>query len=667
MSVAPESSRPRWRDWRPQWPTGLGFGLRTAGASLLALYIAFLTSMHEPQWAAMTVFIVAQGDRGMSLAKGRNRIAGTLVGAAMAVLLIAMFAQAPELFVIALASWLALCTGIASLLPGFRSYGAVLAGYTATIIAVAASAHPASVFDIAVARSTEIILGIVVEGVVAAVFASDQPLRQLQPKLETYVRQSSALCAGLLRGDAAQADIQRFFAASLQLDDLVQYAAAASQEVASSLGRVRRLTGRTLSQMVAAQSCHDGNMIGRPKRNPLLVLERLLEARAQGQLPRPQQLHALQHHLQQRLQRLIDSPRADSVLERILLLERGLTILRDFQSIQYEHDAFAQARPAGKGRALGRHRDYRLAANNALRVFLAFSLASVFWLYSAWSIGAGVVSIVGVVCAIYATRPNPVVGSLGFLKGASLAALAALLVDITLMPGVDDFTGLVLVFAPVLTLAGMAMRRPATAAIGSSFSIFFIEQVGPVNGGNHSVVELFNGSAGLLLGIAIGAVVFSVFLPDDFHARLQRLRAAVARDIANIARRPRPKRRMQWYGRMADRLRLQFGAPAGAEAEVSQGLGAMLGALTLGACALELAGLEDGSNAAARTRAVLRRLQQLDMPGLQRRALALSQRCAQQARRERGASLSRQWRRATLLRDMALAVRLHGAGMQLHG
>jgi hypothetical protein len=74
------------------------FALRTAIASLLALFIAYFLELEGPYWAATTVLIVAQPMRGMVIAKSVNRVVGTLIGTAVAVALIAAFGQTPELF-----------------------------------------------------------------------------------------------------------------------------------------------------------------------------------------------------------------------------------------------------------------------------------------------------------------------------------------------------------------------------------------------------------------------------------------------------------------------------------------------------------------------------------------------------------------------------------------
>src|SRR5690554_7259116 len=58
----------------------MGFGLRTALASCLALVVAWLMGLEHPQWAAMTVWAVSQPVRGMLLEKSLFRALGTLLG-----------------------------------------------------------------------------------------------------------------------------------------------------------------------------------------------------------------------------------------------------------------------------------------------------------------------------------------------------------------------------------------------------------------------------------------------------------------------------------------------------------------------------------------------------------------------------------------------------------
>lgn len=111
------------------------FGLRLWAAVCLALYVAFVLELDNPSWAGTSAAIVCLPQVGASLRKGRFRMIGTLVGAAMSVALTACFPQDRVLFLGGLALWGAACTFAALLLRNFASYAAAVAGYTPLIIA----------------------------------------------------------------------------------------------------------------------------------------------------------------------------------------------------------------------------------------------------------------------------------------------------------------------------------------------------------------------------------------------------------------------------------------------------------------------------------------------------------------------------------------------------
>src|SRR5579871_5350002 len=93
----------------PNWM----FACKTTAAGLLALWISFRLDFAQPQWALMTVFIVARKESGLVMTKSFYRIVGTLAGCAMSLLLAALFSQTAELFLLALAAWIGLCVALA--------------------------------------------------------------------------------------------------------------------------------------------------------------------------------------------------------------------------------------------------------------------------------------------------------------------------------------------------------------------------------------------------------------------------------------------------------------------------------------------------------------------------------------------------------------------------
>ena len=76
------------------------------------------------------------------------------------VLIMALFAQQPLPFFVALGLWLALCTAGGTLLRYTDSHAFVLSGFTAVIVAVLSIPDPENTFMLAVVRVTETLLGV---------------------------------------------------------------------------------------------------------------------------------------------------------------------------------------------------------------------------------------------------------------------------------------------------------------------------------------------------------------------------------------------------------------------------------------------------------------------------------------------------------------------------
>lgn len=161
--------------------SALSFSLRTMLACALALLAAFEMQLEAPYWAALTVWIIAHPHPTQVWGKGLFRIIGTLIGAAVAVVFTALFAQTPEIFILALALWSGLCTGMANLLKHFHSYAAMLAGYTAVIVAVAVVDRPLHVWETALARASCVMLGVAAVSIVSAVFHRDTTSEEAAP------------------------------------------------------------------------------------------------------------------------------------------------------------------------------------------------------------------------------------------------------------------------------------------------------------------------------------------------------------------------------------------------------------------------------------------------------------------------------------------------------
>ncbi len=171
----------------PDRPTlaAVVFSGKTFAAALIALFISFWLGLDEPYWSLLTVFIVAQPDSGLVLAKGFYRLCGTAVGILVTTALVFGLAQYGELFIASLAVWIGVCAFAARGRRNFFSYGFQLAGYTAAIVGIPAALNTDAAYTLIVARSTEITLGIGCMGLVSRLVL---PL-ELAPKLTALARQ----------------------------------------------------------------------------------------------------------------------------------------------------------------------------------------------------------------------------------------------------------------------------------------------------------------------------------------------------------------------------------------------------------------------------------------------------------------------------------------------
>ncbi|MGR4037794.1 FUSC family protein [Pseudomonas sp. 910_21] len=524
------------------------FALRNLIAGGLALYLALRLNFEQPQWALTTVFIVSQPSSGMVLAKGAYRLLGTLVGAVASILLIATLGQAPLLFLLAMALWLAFCTTGASLLRNHAAYGFVLAGYTAAIIALPATAAPLQVFDQAVARCSEIGLGILCASVASIV---------LWPRRVEQTLALQGRAAWLAGRHAAASELQGEDQRKGLLEALGRIVTVDAQRdhawFEGPQGRRRSQALRVLSRdLLGLLRCARG--VARQRQ----MLDTTTAQRLEPLIR--ETIHALETApdatlapLTQRLGQALQDPWL-SAEGHLCLVQLAQLLERVEQSVQ-SIEAVEQGRvPPGAPGALSWHRDIQQGVLGGLRSALAFLAVASFWLLSAWPSGLGAVSICGVVLSLFAGRENPAASCLNFFKGIALSIPVAGFVGLGLLPGWNGFPLLCLALAPPLFFASLCMSRPKIAPIASAFCIFFINNVGPGNLMTYDLGAFLNKAMATLIGVGIAVVVLRLVSlnPGEHHYR--RMFKASLFDLAQLTSRP-PEQAESWFGgRMADRL-----------------------------------------------------------------------------------------------------------------
>ena len=526
----------------------LQFAIKTVLGGGLALWLALRWGLEQPSWALMTAFIVAQPLSGMVVQKGLARLLGTLVGTIMSVVFMGLFAQAPWLFLLALALWLGLCTACSTLLRSAWSYSFVLAGYTVAIIALPAIAHPLGVFDQAVARCTEISLGIVCATAASALLWPLRVERQLAGQARAAWDSGMQAARATLAGDAqARKGLLEILGKIVAVD--------AQREHAWFEGRLGRQRARAISGL---------------SQKLLMLLRIARSVRRQWKQLEPEEAQALQpwmDEVQQALDadsatlqalrpRVLDashdpniSPAQSYCLARFaLLLDTALAACAALTAVQEGREA------ADPPRTLTPHRDLSLAMVFGARSALAFLAVACFWLATAWPAASGALVLTCVVCSLFASRENGAQIGMSFMRGILLAVPTAFVIGEIVLPQWSSFAMLCLAMGVPLFFGALGMAKPPIFATATSFCLHFIVLVSPLNLMKYDVAAFFNNAQAMVIGVGAAVLAFNLLILRNPAWHSRRLLAATLDDLVRLTHRSLRGAESWFGGRMADRL-----------------------------------------------------------------------------------------------------------------
>ncbi len=587
-----------WRDWLPRVSPQTGeaalYAVRTWLASLLALYIAYELQLDAPYWAWVTVWIVSQPNTGMMLSKSFYRAIGTICGAGLAVILIALFAQTPELFVLALALIVAASTVASNLLTNFRAYATVLSAYTAGIVAADAINTPDQVWFIALARASCILIGIASAVTVSAIFAPHRSEATAQAKFITLLKEAAARTMFSYRGDNVQRLTigRQLIVDAIALDTLLEFASAESERFRVQKNRARSVLAHVFG-MISARRSLDARLIrhGWPNHHALqifheVVLDHLAEI--------PEHLDrgdvdGLMRGLEEvRAQLARQDPERDTADGAELVSERYVMdrlddmlahwgcALRDWRSIL--HGA-----PADDPRlVLNFHRDHRAAAINGLRAFLAVTATGAFWIASAWPHGPTALVFVSIMLSLFSSVPRPDRVGWQFFYASIPAATVALLLKFYVLPQQSSFEFLAVAMSFVLLPLGMVMYNPKTTQPAVAFSLIFLNVLAPTNPMTYDLADSLNTTLGIEVGVLFGTLSYVILFPPNPVAALRYVTYRIRLGLGVMARHVPIPGFSEWETRMYDRV-LRLNDPLNPSGTATnEWLDAALSALTLG-------------------------------------------------------------------------------------
>lgn len=466
---------PSLRDWL--------FSVKTFAAAMLALYLGLYFELPRPYWAMASVYIVSNPFVGATRSKALYRALGTALGAGAAILLVPPFVEMPYVFSLIVALWTGTLLYLAISDRTARSYVFMLAGYTMPLVALPTVTDPGTIFDVAIARTEEITLGIVCASVVGSAVLPSRLAPTLIERADAWFRDASfygrETLSGHLAGTALSACRQRLAVTVNGLEFLLSQLSY-DHTHPEILTRAESLRGRMQLFLPMISALAD----------PLVALLRDLKVRPEG-------LDALladtakwfDAPLPTRAADMHDDagdPVADSLRARVAALQPGREALATWDGALLSSalwrlgqviDVWQDCRTLRaliahqSGKWLPRYRHWRLGGTerffdrgmmliSCLVPVSAIVVACALWISSGWHDGAGAVTLAAVACCFFAALDEPAPMVFRFFAATCASVVLAGLYLFVVLPHVHDFEMLAIMFAGPFILIGTLIPRP---------------------------------------------------------------------------------------------------------------------------------------------------------------------------------------------------------------
>ena len=552
---------PSLRDWI--------FSLKTFLAGMLALYIAFYFDLPRPYWALASVYIVSNPFVGATRSKALYRVIGTVLGATASVALVPPFAETPYLLSALIALWTGVFVYISISTRAARTYVFLLASYSLSVIALPALSDPLSIFDVAVARTEEITLGIVCASIVGSVLFPSRLAPTLIERTDSWFRDAALYAQESLAGRVAGAIVSgsrqkmatsvrgfEFLLSQLAYDHVSPAILARSDELQGRMQLILPVTAALADVLAAAQKSGAGM--------PSALRELLRDIGLWMDAPLSEDPEREAPLFRKRIAQL-DPDRSELTTWQAALLSSALWRLRQVVDLWVDCRTLRLNIVQARGYWRPRFRHWRLGAQHAfldrgLALFSATSAAlvifvsSCIWIASGWQDGASAVSLGAIGVCFFAALDEPVPMMITFLKCAAMGIVISGFYLFVVLPSGQDFPILVIFFSFLFVPLGLLMSRPKWALISTLVALLAATFLGIGNAYDANILSFLNGNLAVLAGVIFASVMTGVIRPFGMDAATARLTRSSWRDVVLSGTALSIEQQRDLNARMLDRL-----------------------------------------------------------------------------------------------------------------
>lgn len=550
---------PHRRDWL--------YSVKAFAAAMIALYISLALSLPNPYWSVTAVYIVSHPLSGATSSKALYRALGTMIGAAAAITLVPPLVGSPVLMSLATACWTGTLLYLALLNRTPSSYIFMLAAYTMPLIAMPTLMHPLTVWDVGLARTEEILIGIVCAAVINSVVFPKRvgPVlgEQMAELLDAAAQWTTQLLAITSSTERRKHMRHRLLADMVALDALIRQL---SYDSASHLqaGHAQQMRLRMTMLVPQASALSDPLHVLR-QRNPTLAaaLGELVDALTawmqEGVAADPADADLLRHAVAHR-QATLACDHIDQVLASNMLLRLG-EMIDLWQDCLNLHCAYSQS---GDGlvpqltyrtrQSIERvsHFDHGLLLFSSISTAAAIFCACMLWIQSGWEPGAGAVILVAVACCFFAAIDDPRPQLNAFLQWVVIGSAFALVYLFAILPQVHTFLGLAAVLALPLLWAGAFTGRPQHTMTVLLFTSQAITDLGLAERYTAHFESFAAGTLSAVLGMVFAIVWTAVSKPFGTELIARRLARAMWRDLSLLGHSGRRADQVDAASRLVD-------------------------------------------------------------------------------------------------------------------
>lgn len=462
------------------------FTLRTALACCAAVLIAWLMGLEHPHWAGMTVWAASLPIRDHMLERSFFRVLGTISGTLVGVLLVFVAGDQPFWLVVGMAVWLGLCAGIGNLQRGFTSYGTMLAGYSAVMVAMLGTPHPDHILGLGSDRLLTALLGVVAALAVGWLFASRQTQEAVTQQVQRLSGNILDQVAQRLRNQPAHPShsVQALLSEIADIDERLDALGAGSLQSRRSIRPLRTLLSAQVSTLLWLQ------------RSQTLPADEALTF----QLTRSAQ--ALQETA---LDALSTSP--DNGIQQAAVTQRAVV-----------------------------HLDWVGARQAMIRAAVTLFLVGMIWVVTGWKGGPFMMIGTAVMLTIFSAFDSPArMMSRVVFWGQLLGALTALACLWLVWPFATSELGLVILMMPFILFGGLVAAYRRTMACSYDFNMIMLILLQPAYPLTTTFGDSLINTLAVILAPLTAFVAFRLIYPSTPRSRMTTLIGMMVQEVQDAA------------------------------------------------------------------------------------------------------------------------------------